>query len=105
VLTSDLASQPVTVVVAALNGPRIVPFTLLMACGVVTAAVPGIVAVALNRFIISGVTSGAVKQHAAPHDCAGRAVALLGASAPGAVPALRIQRELPACVHTHPRLC
>jgi ABC-type glycerol-3-phosphate transport system permease component len=28
---------------------------------VVTAAVPGIVAIALNRFIISGVTSGAVK--------------------------------------------
>jgi len=61
VLTSDLSSQPVTVVVAALNGQRIVPFTLLMACGVVTAAVPGIVAIALNRFIISGVTSGAVK--------------------------------------------
>ena len=61
VLTSDLSSQPVTVVVAALNGQRIVPFTLLMACGVLTAAVPGIVAVALNRFIISGVTSGAVK--------------------------------------------
>jgi ABC-type glycerol-3-phosphate transport system permease component len=40
---------------------RRVPFTLLMACGVVTAAVPGIVAVALNRLIISGVTSGAVK--------------------------------------------
>ena len=61
VLTSDLSAQPVTVVVAALNGQRIVPFTLLMACGVLTAAVPGIVAVALNRFIISGVTSGAVK--------------------------------------------
>ncbi len=61
VLTSDLSSQPVTVVVAALNGQRIVPFTLLMACGVLTAAVPGIVAIVLNRFIISGVTSGAVK--------------------------------------------
>lgn len=61
VLTSDLSSQPVTVVIAALNGQRIVPFTLLMACGVLTAAVPGIVAIVLNRFIISGVTSGAVK--------------------------------------------
>jgi multiple sugar transport system permease protein len=61
VLTSDLSAQPVTVVVAALDGQRIVPFTLLMACGVVAAAVPGIIAVALNRFIISGVTSGAVK--------------------------------------------
>ena len=34
VLTSDLSAQPVTVIVAALNGQRIVPFTLLMACGV-----------------------------------------------------------------------
>src|SRR6185437_15850686 len=41
VLTSDLSAQPVTVVVAALNGQRIVPFTLLMACGVLAAAVPG----------------------------------------------------------------
>ena len=61
VLTSDLSAQPVTVVVAALNGQRIVPFTLLMACGVLAAAVPGIIAVVLNRFIIQGVTSGAVK--------------------------------------------
>ncbi len=61
VLTSDLSAQPVTVIVAALNGQRIVPFTLLMACGVLTAAIPGVVAIALNRFIISGVTSGAVK--------------------------------------------
>jgi len=61
VLTSDLSAQPVTVVVAALNGQRIVPFTLLMACGVLAAAVPGIIALVLNRFIIQGVTSGAVK--------------------------------------------
>lgn len=61
VLTSDLSAQPVTVVVAALNGQRIVPFTLLMACGVLAAAIPGIIAVVLNRFIIQGVTSGAVK--------------------------------------------
>jgi multiple sugar transport system permease protein len=61
VLTSDLSAQPVTVVVAALNGQRIVPFTLLMACGVLAAAVPGVIAVVLNRYIIQGVTSGAVK--------------------------------------------
>ena len=61
VLTSDLSAQPVTVIVAALNGQRIVPFTLLMACGVLAAAVPGIIAIVLNRFIIQGVTSGAVK--------------------------------------------
>jgi multiple sugar transport system permease protein len=61
VLTSDLSAQPVTVIVAALNGQRIVPFTLLMACGMLAAAIPAVIAVALNRFIIQGVTSGAVK--------------------------------------------
>ncbi|MGH3505546.1 MAG: carbohydrate ABC transporter permease [Nocardioidaceae bacterium] len=61
VLTSDLSTQPVTVVVAALNGQRIVPFTLLMAVGVLAAAVPGIVALVLNRYIIQGMTAGGVK--------------------------------------------
>jgi multiple sugar transport system permease protein len=61
VLTSDLSTQPVTVIVAALNGQRIVPFTLLMACGVLAAAVPGIIALVLNRFIVRGLSAGAVK--------------------------------------------
>ena len=61
VLTSNLSTQPVTVIVAALNGERIVPFTLLMACGVLAAAVPGIIAVVLNRYIVQGITAGSVK--------------------------------------------
>lgn len=61
VLTSNLSTQPVTVIVAALNGERIVPFTLLMACGVVAAAVPGIIALVLNRYIVQGVTGGSLK--------------------------------------------
>jgi multiple sugar transport system permease protein len=61
VLTSNLSTQPVTVIVAALNGQRIVPFTLLMACGVIAAAVPGVIALVLNRYIIQGVTAGSVK--------------------------------------------
>jgi ABC-type glycerol-3-phosphate transport system permease component len=61
VLTSDLSTQPVTVIVAALNGERIVPFTLLMACGVMAAAVPGIIALVLNRYIVQGVTGGSLK--------------------------------------------
>jgi multiple sugar transport system permease protein len=61
VLTSNLSTQPVTVIVAALNGQRIVPFTLLMACGVIAAAVPGIIALVLNRYIVQGVTAGSVK--------------------------------------------
>ena len=61
VLTSNLSTQPVTVIVAALNGQRIVPFTLLMACGVIAAAVPGIIALVLNRYIVQGVTGGSLK--------------------------------------------
>ena len=52
VLTTDLSTQPVTVIVAALNQQRIVPFTLLMACGVLAAAVPGVLALILNRYIV-----------------------------------------------------
>jgi len=61
ILTTDLSTQPVTVIVAALDQQRIVPFTLLMACGVIAAAVPGVLALVLNRYIIQGVTAGSVK--------------------------------------------
>jgi multiple sugar transport system permease protein len=61
ILTTDLSTQPVTVIVAALNQQRIVPFTLLMACGVLAAAVPGVLALLLNRYIVQGITVGSVK--------------------------------------------
>jgi multiple sugar transport system permease protein len=61
ILTTDLSTQPVTVIVAALDQQRIVPFTLLMACGVLAAAVPGVLALVLNRYIVQGVTAGSVK--------------------------------------------
>jgi multiple sugar transport system permease protein len=61
ILTTDLSTQPVTVIVAALNEQRIVPFTLLMACGVIAAAVPGVLALVLNRYIVQGITSGSIK--------------------------------------------
>jgi multiple sugar transport system permease protein len=61
VLTTDLSTQPVTVIVAALNEQRIVPFTLLMACGVLAAAVPGALALVLNRYIAEGIAAGSVK--------------------------------------------
>jgi multiple sugar transport system permease protein len=61
VLSSDLTTQPVTVVVAALNGQRIVPFTLLNAIGVLAAALPGIIALVLNRYIVQGVMAGSIK--------------------------------------------
>jgi multiple sugar transport system permease protein len=61
ILTTDLSTQPVTVIVAALDQQRIVPFTLLMACGVIAAAVPGVVALVLNRYIVQGITAGSIK--------------------------------------------
>jgi multiple sugar transport system permease protein len=47
--------------VAALDQQRVVPFTLLMACGAIAAAVPGVLALVLNRYIIQGVTAGSIK--------------------------------------------
>ena len=61
ILTTDISTQPVTVIVAALNQQRIVPFTLLMACGVIAAAIPGILALVLNRYIVQGITAGSIK--------------------------------------------
>jgi ABC-type glycerol-3-phosphate transport system permease component len=61
VLTTDLSTQPVTVIVAALNEQRIVPFPLLMACGVLAAAIPGVLALVLNRYIVEGITGGSLK--------------------------------------------
>jgi multiple sugar transport system permease protein len=61
VLSSDLKTQPVTVVVAALYGQRIVPFTLLNAIGILAAALPGIIALVLNRYIVQGVLAGSIK--------------------------------------------
>jgi multiple sugar transport system permease protein len=61
ILTTDLSTQPVTVIVAALNEQRIVPFTLLMGCGVIAAAVPGVLALVLNRYIVQGITAGSIK--------------------------------------------
>jgi multiple sugar transport system permease protein len=61
VLSSDLKTQPVTVVVAALYGQRIVPFTLLNAIGVLAAALPAIIALLLNRYIVQGVLAGSIK--------------------------------------------
>jgi multiple sugar transport system permease protein len=61
ILTTDLSTQPVTVIVAALNQQRIEPFTLLMACGVIASAVPGVLALVLNRYIVQGITAGSIK--------------------------------------------
>jgi len=61
VLSSDLSTQPLTVVIASLQGRHIVPYTLLSAAGVIALAVPALIAVILNRYIVSGLLAGSVK--------------------------------------------
>jgi multiple sugar transport system permease protein len=61
VLSSDLSTQPLTVVIASLQGRHVVPFTLLSAAGVLAIAVPALIALTLNRYIVSGLLTGSVK--------------------------------------------
>lgn len=61
VLSSDLSTQPLTVVIASLEGRHLVPFTLLSAAGILALGVPAVIALLLNRFIVSGLLAGSVK--------------------------------------------
>lgn len=61
VLSSDLSTQPLTVVIAALQGRHTVPYSLMSAAGVIAVAVPAAIAVLLNRYIVSGLLTGSVK--------------------------------------------
>ena len=61
VLSSDLSTQPLTVVVAALQGRHTVPFTLMDAAGVIAIIVPAALALTLNRYIVNGLLTGSVK--------------------------------------------
>ena len=61
VLSSDLSTQPLTVVIASLQGRHVVPFTLLSAAGMLAIAVPAVIALTLNRYIVSGLLTGSVK--------------------------------------------
>ena len=61
VLSSDLSTQPLTVVIASLQGRHVVPFTLLSAAGMVAIVVPAVIALTLNRYIVSGLLTGSVK--------------------------------------------
>jgi ABC-type glycerol-3-phosphate transport system permease component len=61
ILTTDLKSEPATVVIAALYGPRLVAFSVMAAAGMLAIAIPGALALLLNRYIVSGLTAGATK--------------------------------------------
>jgi multiple sugar transport system permease protein len=61
VLSSDLSTQQLTVVIASLQGRHVVPFTLLNAAGVLAIVVPAFIALAFNRYIVSGLLAGSAK--------------------------------------------
>jgi multiple sugar transport system permease protein len=61
VLSTDLSTQPLTVVVQSLQGQHVVPTTLLSAAGVIAIAVPAVIGLTLNRYIVSGLLTGSVK--------------------------------------------
>lgn len=61
VLSSDLSTQPLTVVIASLQGRHVVPSTLLSAAGILTIAVPAVLALSFNRYIVNGLLAGSTK--------------------------------------------
>lgn len=61
VLSSDLSTQPLTVVIAALQGRHVVPSTLLSAAGLLAIAVPAVLALSFNRYIVNGLLAGSTK--------------------------------------------
>ena len=61
VLSSDLSTQPLAVVIAALQGRHVVPSTLLNAAGVLAIIVPAVLALAFNRYIVNGLLAGSTK--------------------------------------------
>ncbi len=61
VLSSDLSTQPLTVTIAALQGRHVVPTTLLSAAGILAIAIPAVIALAFNRYIVNGLLAGSTK--------------------------------------------
>jgi multiple sugar transport system permease protein len=61
VLSSDLSTQPLTVVIASLQGRHVVPSTLLNAAGLLAIAVPAALALSFNRYIVNGLLAGSTK--------------------------------------------
>ncbi|MGC3954510.1 MAG: carbohydrate ABC transporter permease [Propionicimonas sp.] len=61
VLSTDISTQPLTVAIAALQGRRSVPVSLMSAAGVVALAVPALIALVANRHIVNGMLAGSTK--------------------------------------------
>ena len=61
VLSTDLSTQPLTVVIASLQGRHVVPSTLLNAAGVLAILVPAVLALTFNRYIVNGLLAGSAR--------------------------------------------
>ena len=61
VLSSDMSTQPLTVTIASLQGRHVVPITLLSAAGILAIAVPAVIALFFNRYIVNGLLAGSTK--------------------------------------------
>ena len=61
VLSSDISTQPLTVVIAGLQGRHVVPVTLLDAAGVLAIIVPVVLALTFNRYIVNGLLAGSTR--------------------------------------------
>lgn len=61
VLSTDLSTQPLTVMISSLLGRHTVPVNLLSAAGIFAIAVPALLALFLNRYIVNGLLAGSVK--------------------------------------------
>ena len=60
VLSSSSTTQPLTVLLAAIDS-RNVPYTIINAAAIVAVAVPAVIVFFLNRWIVTGITAGSVK--------------------------------------------
>lgn len=60
VLSSSNATEPLTVLLAAIDS-RNVPYTIINAAAMVAIAVPAVIVVLLNRWIVTGITAGSIK--------------------------------------------
>ncbi len=61
ILSSDNSTEPLTVIIAALQGRHTLPFTLMSAAGIVAVLVPAAIALISNRYIVSGMLAGSLK--------------------------------------------
>ena len=60
VLSSSSSTQPLTVLLAAIDS-RNVPYTIVNAAAIIAVAVPAVIVFFLNRWIVTGITAGSVK--------------------------------------------